>query len=303
MANAKRASTCQHQRILVISGRVNSTQWDLFKGSRVVIPRVMRPEVKSRIHSSHLGVEACLRKARDTVFWPNMNAEVRDLIKQCSICNEFQAKNQKQPTQSHQIPDRPWSRVAADQFKIHGKEYIVLVDFYSDFIEVKQLQETTSSSVIEFLKYGIADTLVTDNSHVIGSLYTCHPPRTTDQRNIPTESLEASPAQRLMCRRTGTRLPTATSLFYPKVPESVTEKLKLKWQKAKWYHDRSTRILPELEVGQEVRVAPLQKNETWKRGTCLEKSSGRSYLVKPEGNGQVVRRNREFLKPAKKPLT
>lgn len=73
--NAKRASTCQYQRILVISGRVNSTQWILFKGSRVVIPRVMRPEVKSRIHSSHLGVEACLRKARDTVFWPNMNAE------------------------------------------------------------------------------------------------------------------------------------------------------------------------------------------------------------------------------------
>ena len=124
----------------------------LFKGSRVVIPRVMRPEVKSRIHSSHLGVEACLCKARDTVFWPNTKAEVRDLIKQCSICNEFQAKNQKQPMQSHQLPDRPWSRVASDQFKLHGKEYLVLVDFYSDFIEVKQLQENTSSSVIEFLK-------------------------------------------------------------------------------------------------------------------------------------------------------
>ena len=72
----------------------------LFKGSRVVIPQLLRPEVKSRIHSSHLGVEACLRKARDTVFWPGMNAEGRDQIKQCSICNEFQAKNQKLPMQS-----------------------------------------------------------------------------------------------------------------------------------------------------------------------------------------------------------
>ena len=103
-----------------------------------------------------------------------------------------------------------------------------------------------------------------------------------------------------MCRRTRTRLPTATSLLYPKVPERVTEKLKLKRQKAKWYHDHSTRTLPELGVGQEVRVAPLQKNETWKQGTCLEKLSDRSYLVKPEGNGQAVRRNREFLKPAEK---
>ena len=102
----------------------------LFKGSRVVIPQLLRPEVKSKIHSSHLGVEACLCKARDTVFWPGMNAEVKDQIKQCSICNEFQAKNQKLPMQSHDLPDRPWSRVAADQFTLHGKEYIVLVDFY-----------------------------------------------------------------------------------------------------------------------------------------------------------------------------
>ena len=40
----------------------------LFKGMRVVIPRVMRPEVMSKIHASHLGVEGCLRKARDSVL-------------------------------------------------------------------------------------------------------------------------------------------------------------------------------------------------------------------------------------------
>ena len=40
----------------------------LFKGMRVVIPRVMQPEVMSKIHASHLGVEGCLRKARDSVL-------------------------------------------------------------------------------------------------------------------------------------------------------------------------------------------------------------------------------------------
>ena len=49
-----------------------------------------------------------------------------------------------------------------------GKDYITLLDFYSDFIEVKELQEDTSSTVIVFLKepfsrYGIPDTVVTDN--------------------------------------------------------------------------------------------------------------------------------------------
>ena len=101
----------------------------LFKGSRVVIPQLLRPEVKSKIHSSHLGVEACLRKARDTVFWPGMNAEVKDQIKQCSICNEFQAKNQKLPMQSHDLPDHPWSRVAADQKVIqdHRGHLVVMI--------------------------------------------------------------------------------------------------------------------------------------------------------------------------------
>ena len=79
----------------------------LFKGLRVVTPRVMRPEVMSKIHASHLGVEGCLRKARDTVFWPNMNGEARDHISQCSIWSEFQAKNPKEPVQSHQISERP----------------------------------------------------------------------------------------------------------------------------------------------------------------------------------------------------
>ena len=136
--------------------------------SRVIILRVLRPEVMSKIHSSHLDIEACLRKARDSLFWPNMTGVVCDQVSQCSICSEGQSQNPKEPMQSHQIPDRPWNRVAADQFKLHGKDYIVVVDFCSDFIEGKMLQENTSSAVIEFLKeqfsrHGIPDTLVTDN--------------------------------------------------------------------------------------------------------------------------------------------
>ena len=322
----------------------------LFKGSRVVIPQLLRPEVKSRIHSSHLGVEACLRKARDTVFWPGMNAEVRNQIKQCSICNEFQAKNQKLPMQSHKLPDRPWSRVAEDQFKLHSQDYIVLVDFYSDFIEVKKSEESTSSSVVEFVKeqfsrYGIPDSLGTDNGAQFSSQEFCqfaldwefvhvtsspHHHKANgkvesalktakslikktlkdnrdpwlallDQRNTPTKSIGRSPTQRLMSRRTRTLLLTATNLLYPKVPESVTENLKLKRQKAKWYHDRSSRILPEIEIGQDVRIAPLQKNQTWKTGTCIEKLSDRFYVVKTNSDNQVLRRNREFLKPAEQP--
>ena len=106
-----------------------------------------------------------------------------------------------------------------------------------------------------------------------------------------------------MSRRTRTLLLTAINLLYPKVPESVTEMLKLKRQKAKWYDDRSSRSLPEIEIGQDIRVAPLQKNQTWKTGTCIEKLSDRSYVVKTNLDNQVLRRNREFLKPTEQPAT
>ena len=165
----------------------------IFKGFRLTIPRVLQPEVMSKIHSSHLGIEACHRKARDSVFWPNITGDVRDLVSQCSICIELQSQNPKEPMQSHRIPDLPWSRVATDQFKLHGKDYIVVVDFYSDFIEVKMLQENSSSAVIEFLKAQFSRymayqtpwllTMVlnlqvrnSSSSHTVGSLSMCPSP-------------------------------------------------------------------------------------------------------------------------------
>ena len=74
----------------------------------------------------------------------------------------------------HEIPERPWSRVAADLFILHGESYIALMDYFSDFIEVAELPDTTSSSVIQFLKeqysrHCIPDCLVTDNGSQIVS--------------------------------------------------------------------------------------------------------------------------------------
>ena len=140
----------------------------LFKNQRLIIPKALRTELTSRIHSSHLGIEACLWKARDPVFWPSMNAEIKEAVTNCFICAEFQAKQQKQPMQSHEIPDRPWSRLSSDLFTLHNKEYIVLVDSYSDYVEVSQLKVTTSTVLIEFYKeqfsrHGIPDILMTDN--------------------------------------------------------------------------------------------------------------------------------------------
>ena len=274
-----------------------------------------------------------------------MTKDIKEAVEKCEICAAFQAKNVKQPMQTHEIPDRPWSRVSSDLFTLNGKEYIVLADSYSDFIEVGELKSTTASYIIEFLKgqfsrHGIPDVFVTDN----GPQYCCREftefsrewefkhvtssPKHArsngkaesavkvakkifkkahrdnkdpwlallDQRNTPTQGVNSSPVQRLMSRRTRTLLPVSANLLYPRVEEGVKEKLKAKRQTAKGYYDRSAKVLPELEIGQEVRVAG-QRNKVWEAGTCVQKLSDRSYLV--EVNGNTLRRNRQALRPKK----
>ena len=316
----------------------------LFKNQKVIIPKAMRLEMISRIHSSHLGIESCLRKARDLVFWPSMNSEIKEAVIKCSVCAEYQAKNPKQPMQTHSIPDRPWSKVGTDLFSLHSNDYIVLVDYYSDFIEVSQLDDTTTATVCDFLKeqfsrHGIPDTLVSDNGsqftsreftefskewefkHVTSSPY--HPRSNgkaesavkivknifkkaisddkdpwlalLDYRNTPTEGVNSSPAQRLFSRRTRTLLPVTSNLLHPKVVDGVEEKLQLKRQRAKAHYDKKAKVLPDLEVGEEVRVQGQRNTNTWTTGTCVQKLSDRSYLVNT--GGQTVRRNREVLRP------
>ena len=86
------------------------------------------------------------------MFWPGMSSEIKEAISQCPVCAEFQTWNPKEPMKTSKVPDRPWSRVAVDMFTLHRKEYVVLVDYYSDFVEVQEVANTTSPTIVQFLK-------------------------------------------------------------------------------------------------------------------------------------------------------
>ena len=42
----------------------------LFKSGRIVVPEVLQEDMLKRLHSSHLGIEGCLRRAREILYWP-----------------------------------------------------------------------------------------------------------------------------------------------------------------------------------------------------------------------------------------
>ena len=141
----------------------------LFKGDRVVIPRAMQQDILNIIHNSHLGIVKCKQLARDVVYWPRMNGEIEDLISKCQECQENKRKQQKEPLIPSQIPSRPWEIISADLLYCCEKNWLVVADYYSDFIEVEALTGNTySTTVIEklariFAVHGRPTKLITDN--------------------------------------------------------------------------------------------------------------------------------------------
>ena len=52
----------------------------VLRGDRVVIPSTLRKETIQDLHAAHQGIEPTLRRARGSIYWPNMNNEVKDYV-------------------------------------------------------------------------------------------------------------------------------------------------------------------------------------------------------------------------------
>ena len=100
----------------------------VFKGECLLISKLMQRKMKERIHRSHIGVNGYLRRARE----------------------------------------RPWEKIGADLYIIDGKDYLIVVDYFSNFWEIDPLPNTKSSTLIrklecQFARQGILDIVISDN--------------------------------------------------------------------------------------------------------------------------------------------
>ena len=93
----------------------------VFKGAQLLVPAAMR-KMMAVAHASHIGIEGCIRRARETMFWPRMSAELKEYIAKCDICMAHRCSQGKEPIIQHEFAARPWSKVGADLWNtISGK--------------------------------------------------------------------------------------------------------------------------------------------------------------------------------------
>lgn len=149
----------------------------LLRGTRVVVPETMRPQVLETIHEGHLGIEKCKRRARKAVYWPGMNEAIKQKVARCATCQIYQYQQKKEPLMptTESAAKIPWGMVGVDLFALNGRDYLLINDYCSNFPETSLLTSTTSTSVILqmksiFARHGIPLVVRTDNGPQFSSV-------------------------------------------------------------------------------------------------------------------------------------
>ena len=112
----------------------------------------MRKEILHKMHIGHLEREKCKYRARQVVFWPNMNQDIDNVIGSCEVCLKYQLKQSKEPLKPYLAATIPWQVVTTNLFEVN-KKIVVLVDAYSSYPEVGSISNKSSATVMKVMKY------------------------------------------------------------------------------------------------------------------------------------------------------
>ena len=140
----------------------------VMRSNRIIVPSSKRREVLCQLHGAHCGATKMKRRARDAVYWPSLNAEIEEFVKQCDACQSQRNANPRQPMLISEIPDLPWSIVYLDLFSFEGQEFLIVVDAYSFYFEIVRLKRTSTQGVLTalysiFQHFGLPRIVKSDN--------------------------------------------------------------------------------------------------------------------------------------------
>ena len=134
---------------------------------RTIIPKSLRREVLSTLHSAHQGTLSMGLRAEQVVYWPGMWTDIKRVREKCDVCNRIAPSQSNLPPVEPIVPDYPFQHVAVDYMTVEGENYGVFVDRYSGWPGV--ITGTQAKDVVSFFAnlcqtYGCPETLTSDGA-------------------------------------------------------------------------------------------------------------------------------------------
>ena len=141
----------------------------IYIGTGLIMPKSERALTLKVLHMGHYAIDKMSLRARERVYWPGISEDFRSTYHHCHICAKFARTQQKETLQSIETPQTTWEQLGLDIFSLRNTQYLLVIDYFSQFPVIKQLQNLHSLSVIKHLKdifteIGIPRCIVSDGS-------------------------------------------------------------------------------------------------------------------------------------------
>lgn len=124
----------------------------LFLNHRLDIPAKLRGKIAKWLHAPHLGIEKTLSRARMLYYWPGMTDQIRQLVVACNICEKFKRNNQLEPLVQEMSPKYPYHIVSMELFEYAGRDYLSIIDAYSNYLIAIQVSNKSSKHLIDVMR-------------------------------------------------------------------------------------------------------------------------------------------------------
>ena len=107
--------------------------------TQVVIPTALRAKGLPLLHEGHWGATCMKQMARRYVWWPNVDNDVENIVRNCMICRRS-AKTPAAQLKSWPQSANPWERIHLDYAgPFFGKMWLICVDSFSKYPYVTML--------------------------------------------------------------------------------------------------------------------------------------------------------------------
>ncbi|XP_046751338.1 uncharacterized protein K02A2.6-like [Diprion similis] len=135
---------------------------------RLIVPSKLRLEMMRLAHEGHVGINKTTERLKEALFWPEMTKDIIEFVSECKSCERYLPNNTKEPLINHEILDRPFAKIASDMCEHAGKNYLIIFDYFSKWLEVIPTSGKTADELIQkfkvcFATHGIPDMLIADN--------------------------------------------------------------------------------------------------------------------------------------------